>query len=298
MLKLPSQHVKKCNILTDEQWHEIQSAWLEEYLVKGTLWEFENCSPMFGLDKFPGRIPGQIVLNLLYRYLNNQREYVVVDPMAGGGTTHDVCKFMNELGWKLKCLCYDINPVRDFIRKHDITTGFPEEAKNCDLIFLDPPYWNMKQPSYGKDSVSSLSLEDFYSFVKKLAKDCYSTVNDSGFVALLMADRQIDLFSENYRIEPLSFNCSEIFLDTDFADVGRLVIPFTKAQYTKEAVEKAKKWKRWLNLTRWLFVFQKASIRFDEFGAGEYLKYVSLPMKNLWLTGERVVFGTKACCCP
>jgi DNA modification methylase len=60
----------------------------------------------------------------------------VVDPMAGGGTTLDVCKAMSR-----RCRCYDIKPVRDEIQQYDITTGFPAECRGCDLVFLDPTYW-------------------------------------------------------------------------------------------------------------------------------------------------------------
>ena len=63
---------------------------------------------------------------------------LVVDPMAGGGTTLDVCQSMGR-----RCLAYDLEPSRPDIHHHDIRAGFPAAAVGCDLIFCDPPYHTM-----------------------------------------------------------------------------------------------------------------------------------------------------------
>ena len=52
------------------------------------LWNFQNNDPRYGVD-YPGRIPGQIIENVLYYY--TQPFEMVIDPF-GGGTTLDVCK--------------------------------------------------------------------------------------------------------------------------------------------------------------------------------------------------------------
>ncbi|GAJ17244.1 unnamed protein product, partial [marine sediment metagenome] len=76
-----------------------------------------------------GRIPGQIVLNALYYY--SQPSDLVVDPMAGGGTTNDACLLLGR-----RCRSYDIKPKRVDIEKHDIAQGFPSRTEKCDLVFL------------------------------------------------------------------------------------------------------------------------------------------------------------------
>jgi hypothetical protein len=43
--------------------------------------------------------------------------------MAGGGTTYDVCRAM-----KRRCICYDISPSREVIKKHDLREGLTPEA--------------------------------------------------------------------------------------------------------------------------------------------------------------------------
>jgi len=145
------------------------------------IWTFQKESRLFGVEGYPAAIPGGIVLNVLHYY--TEEGDLVVDPMAGGGTTADACRYM-----KRRCLSYDIRPSRKFVKENDVREGFPEEAKGCDLIFLDPPYWKIKASSYKHDSrdVASLSLEDYLHFLKKLVQDCYETVKEGGHVAFLM----------------------------------------------------------------------------------------------------------------
>jgi len=97
-----------------------------------TVWNFSGCDPRFGRANFPGCTPGQLVQNILHYY--TLEGDLVVDPMAGSGTIHDVCQAMNR-----RCLSYDLVPIRPFIKRHNVTKGFPEEARGCNLIFLDPP---------------------------------------------------------------------------------------------------------------------------------------------------------------
>ncbi|GAH45767.1 unnamed protein product, partial [marine sediment metagenome] len=59
-------------------------------------WNFSSPHDLFG-DEYPGRTPGQLLLQLLYFY--TKQGDLVVDPMAGSGTMVDVCLLMNR-----KCL--------------------------------------------------------------------------------------------------------------------------------------------------------------------------------------------------
>lgn len=85
------------------------------------LWQFSAPDSRYGLD-YPGRIPAQIVENVLYYY--TEPFDLVVDPMVGGGTTIDVCRAMYR-----RYRAYDIRPVRNDIKEYDITQGFPRECK-------------------------------------------------------------------------------------------------------------------------------------------------------------------------
>lgn len=60
-------------------------------------WSFASPDPRFGDNEWPGRIPGQIVLNVIYHFFDRKNKIRVLDPMAGGGSTHDVCKYLSSL---------------------------------------------------------------------------------------------------------------------------------------------------------------------------------------------------------
>ena len=98
------------------------------------VWSFRH-DRAFGIPH-PGAIPPAIVAHTLHYF--TLPDALVVDPMAGGGTTLDVCQSMGR-----RCLAYDLHPARPEIRLHDIRHGFPAEAAGCDLIFCDPPYHTM-----------------------------------------------------------------------------------------------------------------------------------------------------------
>jgi transcriptional regulator with XRE-family HTH domain len=145
-----------------------------ESLQYFNVWNFKDRDKKHGLA-YEGAIPGQIVENVLHYF--TEPFDIVVDPMAGGGTTIDVCRTMYRR-WR----AYDITPLLPEITKHDIREGFPNETKNCDLIFLDPPYFNMVFKDLFKD------VQNFYEFLRSIASSAFKTVKTSGIVTLLMQD--------------------------------------------------------------------------------------------------------------
>jgi transcriptional regulator with XRE-family HTH domain len=129
------------------------------------VWNFAKNDPRLGYYDYAGRIPGQIVMNLLYYY--TEQEELVIDPMAGSGTTVDACLIMNR-----RCRAYDIVPtatIRKDIKQWDLSKGLPEEAMSYDLIILDPPYWDLLKGLYAKGSVSSLDLKGWLEFMQKVS---------------------------------------------------------------------------------------------------------------------------------
>ena len=129
------------------------------------VWNFSGCDDRFG-SEYPGRIPGQLIMNCLYYY--TKKKNVVIDFMAGSGITHDACKFMDR-----KCYSFDINPVRDFIIKHDLIQKnnivLPKLKEKPTLIFVDPPYWTMKREKYD-GGFSDVSLDIFYKRIELFAR--------------------------------------------------------------------------------------------------------------------------------
>jgi len=210
---------------------------------------FTGRDPRLGLE-VPGNIPGQIAMNVLY-YYTNQGD-LVVDPMAGGGSTVDACLVMGR-----RCRAYDISPpeVREDIVRHDIREGFPREGKGCNLIFLDPPYWRLQRGGYSKESISEYSFGDWLGFMKKLAIDCFETVKEGGYVALV-----IEAFLDEKvtgRFLDLPLLCLNFFLDTGFTQIQRITVPMPSQIKSVQDVEYAKRKKILLDLNRDLIIFRK-----------------------------------------
>jgi cytochrome P450 len=174
--------------------------------------------------------------------------------MAGGGTMADACRAMGR-----RCLSYDIAPKRDDVEKHDIAKGFPKAAENCDLIFLDPPYWRLQRENYSSASVSNLTYEEWLKFMEHLAEDCHITVEKGGHVALLVSaflDEKV-----TGRFLDLPFKCTEIFLKAGFIEVNRVSAPINSEVKSVQDVEMAKRRRIMLDLLRDLIVFKKQVCR-------------------------------------
>ena len=142
------------------------------------VWSFRH-DRAFGVPH-PGAIPAGVVAHALH-YFTRPGD-LVVDPMAGGGTTLDVAQSMGR-----RCLAYDLHPVRPEINSHDIRLGFPGETVGCDLIFCDPPYHTMLTRQYAADSVANAPLADWIGFLHKLTAHAFDTLRPGGRIALLLA---------------------------------------------------------------------------------------------------------------
>ena len=98
--------------------------------------------------------------NLLYRY--TKPFDVVVDPVAGGGSTIEICKKRLRRYW----VC-DRKPTVERekeIRRHDLTDGLLRlPMKDVSLVYLDPPYWIQAKGQYSDDptDLGNMTLEAF-----------------------------------------------------------------------------------------------------------------------------------------
>ena len=205
------------------------------------VWNYSECNKLMG-QEHPGQIPGQIVLNALY-YHTKQGD-LIVDLMAGGGTTNDACLLMGR-----KCYSYDINPPenRKDIIQHDYLNGPPDGVKKADLIFLDPPYYKKKEVEYGSESISALNREDYLKSMDKLAEVC-----GKGKVALVMG-KYYDY--ENPEDSIFLMDHSEIFKKHGFMQIDEISINLPPPEGGQHAVNSAKEGHRMEVLKRDLIIF-------------------------------------------
>ena len=144
------------------------------------IWSFKH-DRAFGIPH-PGSIPPGVVAHTLHYFTEPGGK--VVDPMAGGGTTLDVCESMGR-----HCLAYDLTPVRPEIRPHDASNPFPIETSGCDLVFCDPPYHTMMARRYEEPGAGDTPLTSWVSFLDALARNSFAALRQGGHVALLLANQ-------------------------------------------------------------------------------------------------------------
>jgi DNA modification methylase len=153
-----------------------------------TFWDFPRQS--YGLtpkgdNKYPGVTPALIIYNMVWRYTNPGD--LVVDPMAGSGTTLDVCK--EE---KRRCICYDIAPTRPDVIQND-SRKIPLGDNSVDMIFIDSPYgdnirYNDHPSCIGKISSES---EEFYDELEKVMKECHRILKPGKVIGWLIGDQWV-----------------------------------------------------------------------------------------------------------
>lgn len=219
------------------------------------LWEFP--SPDNPPDpEFPGLMPPQIVENLLWYY--TEPFELILDPMAGSGTTLDVC-----LKMKRRCLCYDINPTRPHeIEQHDITKGFPVlpqlrqggQIVKPKLILLDPPYWKQRQKDYTKDptNLTNLPLEDFHIAISDIIERASEIIKHDGYIALIMSSTRKDRQTIDHI--PLILNKLDF---GNWSIIERVIVSYTTQQALAYHYTQAKEGRYMLRLYRDLVIMQK-----------------------------------------
>jgi ParB-like chromosome segregation protein Spo0J len=213
------------------------------------VWNFRH-DRAFGIPH-PGSIPPSIVAHALHYF--TAPGALVVDPMAGGGTTYDVAQSMGR-----RCLAYDLECSRPEIIRHDIRNGFPAETIGCDLIFCDPPYHTMLGKHYPADSAASLPLLGWVQFLNELAAHALRTLKPGGrFVLLLAPQTEKDLPRGVGYIDHVFFGYTAA-LRAGFLPERRISCPMDGA-YLPQHVRRARLEGRLLGQVRDLLVMRKPS---------------------------------------
>jgi len=216
------------------------------------VWQFAKCHDLFG-SQHPGRIPGELVAHVLYFF--TQPGDMVIDPMAGSGTTPDVCLAMGR-----KCYAYDIDDRhgRNDIITHNIALdGWHERIKKADLIFWDPPYFekmdslNIGDTGYIEGSISKLTRDEYLSFFETRLTEARAQVKKGTRLAFLMSDwddnteKRKGIFVWDY---------ADIIRRAGWRIVRHIQVPLSTQQVHPDIVNKFRKSRRLARLERYLLV--------------------------------------------
>ena len=241
---------------------------LDEVIEYYNVWSFGSLDKRFGIEH-PGQIPGQVLINVIYHYLD--KSSVIVDPMSGGGTTHDVCEFFNSIGgeteaqiklfeedpYNLKCNSFDLNPRRDFIIKKDALKD-DWEIENSDLVFLDPPYYSMMKDDYVPNEFTE-NRESFFAAIDKIVYKAYNALKDGGVCALIIQPQTEKDLEEGEVCIDLPFECYKI-MEKYFTPFNRIQVPLSTQQFSPTDVTRVKKYEnkhRLLGISRDLIIMRR-----------------------------------------
>jgi DNA modification methylase len=155
------------------------------YLMTTTLWDFPSQQyekETQGDKEYVGATPAYVIWNVLQRY--SLPSDLVVDPMAGSGTTLDVAR---ELG--RRALGYDLQPTRDEISRCD-ARKLPLENEKADVVFVDPPYSTHVKYSGRPECIGELSAEEpaYYEAMGTVIEEIHRVLRPDRYMALYVCD--------------------------------------------------------------------------------------------------------------
>ena len=138
-----------------------------------TLWDYPRQNygkTQKGSNKYAGVTPAFVIYNMIKRY--TEPGDLVLDPMAGSGTTIDVCKEEGR-----RCIAYDISPTRPDITQND-ARKIPLADASAEMIFIDSPYGDNINYNDHPDNIGHISAEtdQFYKELEKVMIECYQWV--------------------------------------------------------------------------------------------------------------------------
>jgi DNA modification methylase len=253
---------KPWGLLTPEKVHIKQgsvvenatTAALEEEkppLEATTLWDYPRQSygkTPKGNNKYPGVTPAFVIWNLIQRY--TEPGDLVLDPMAGSGTTLDVCKEEGR-----RCICYDIAPTRPDIIQND-SRKIPLEDNSVDMIFVDSPYGDNIKYNDHPDCIGKISseTETFYDELEKVIKECHRVLKPGKVLGWLIGDQWV-----KKKFTPVGFNVyqrlSKYFETVDIICVVRR----GQASHTAIWYNRARRFNFFLRGFKYLFIMRKPS---------------------------------------
>lgn len=167
-------------------------------LESTTLWDYPRQSygkKPKGNNKYAGVTPAFIIYNLVKRY--TEPNDLVVDPMAGSGTTVDVCREEGR-----RCIAYDIVPASPNVVSND-ARKIPLDDKSVDLVFIDSPYgdniaYNTHEKNIGRISAEA---DEFYQDLEKVMSECYRILKPGKVLGWLIGDQWV-----KKKFTPVGFN--------------------------------------------------------------------------------------------
>jgi DNA modification methylase len=157
-------------------------------LESTTLWDYPRQSygrTPKGSNKYAGVTPAFVIYNMVKRY--TEPGDLVLDPMAGSGTTIDVCREEGR-----RCMAYDISPTRPDIVQND-ARRIPLEDESVDMVFIDSPYGDNIDYNDQPGNIGRISAEadEFYEALDGVIAECYRVLKPGKTLGWLIGDQWV-----------------------------------------------------------------------------------------------------------
>ena len=199
-----------------------------------TLWDFpaQNYGgSRQGDTAYVGATPSYVIWNMVERY--SRPGDLVVDPMAGSGTTLDVARDLGR-----KALAYDLVPRRQDIFRADCRT-LPLEDGKAALVFVDPPYSTHVEYSDDPRCIGKLDAEgpEYYEAMALALAEINRILKPGGYLGLYVSDS----FVKGKGFFPIGFELfgimREHFIPIDVISVVRHNKTLAMGNYRKAALD-------------------------------------------------------------
>jgi DNA modification methylase len=157
-------------------------------LESTTLWDYPRQSygrTPKGSNKYAGVTPAFVIYNMVKRY--TEPGDLVLDPMAGSGTTIDVCREEGR-----RCMAYDISPTRPDIVQND-ARRIPLEDESVDMVFIDSPYGDNIDYNDQPGNIGRISAEadEFYEALDRVMAEGYRVLKPGKTLGWLIGDQWV-----------------------------------------------------------------------------------------------------------
>jgi hypothetical protein len=221
-----------------------------------TLWDFPAQSPGpmdFGDHRFNGVTPASVVMNLVRRY--SRPGDLVVDAMAGSGTTLDVGRILGR-----RVLAFDLAPRRPDIARND-ARHLPLRDESVDLHFVDPPYSDNVRYSDEAACLGRISCreEAFLEAMEIIARELLRTLKSRHILGWLTSDAY-----RHGRFTPLGFLTFEM-LAKYFEPVDVVCVARHNDRSANPMWEhRARRFGFFLRGFKYLFILRKPGTRLSE----------------------------------
>ncbi|MBM4446635.1 MAG: methyltransferase domain-containing protein [Chloroflexi bacterium] len=221
-----------------------------------TLWDYPKQSygeKPKGNNKYAGVTPAFIIWNLVQRY--TLPGDLVVDPMAGSGTTIDVCKEEGR-----QAIGYDIAPAHPEVMQND-ARNIPLPNDSVDMIFIDSPYSDNINYSDHPDCIGKISCEDerFFDELDKVAAEIHRVLKPGKVMAWLIGDQWV-----KKRFTPVGLKLYERLCK--YFETVDLICVVRRGQSSNTGLwhNRARRFNFYLRGFKYLFIMRKPSIETDK----------------------------------